>query len=169
MSAKHEQLRALARFCRAHGGRLAIISQRSFDDLFEVPSGNRRDGALHVAPFTDAHGIHWKKKIVYAVQGREKVGAIIHEMGHVFADAHHPMDTKCREWSWLGWEIALARKIDAMRTWSRQNSNYATGDDGGADWGSISSKRRRAIVIDRLREAKEIGVVSADDIPRSVR
>jgi hypothetical protein len=56
MSNKPDQLRALARFCRRHGGQLAIVSQCEFDDLFDVPKDKRVDGELHESPFTSAHG-----------------------------------------------------------------------------------------------------------------
>ena len=164
---RYDHLRDLARLCRQLGGRLAIISQRSYDDLFYDRKGV--DGELHVSPFTNNHGLHWNHKIIYAVHGREEVGSIIHEMGHVFADAHHPEHRACREWSWFGWEIAIARQIGASRTWSRQNGNYATGEDGGGDWGKISVKQRRVVVAERLTYARKIGVLATDGTPRSVR
>jgi hypothetical protein len=169
MSDKPDQLRALARFCRRHGGQLAIVSQCEFDDLFDVPKDKRVDGELHESPFTSAHGLHWRRKIVYTVREREEVGSIIHEMGHVFADVHHPEDERCREWNWLGWEIALARQVDAMRTWSRQNANYETGESGWRPWRALTTKRRRIIVADRIAHAKKIGVVDANGVPRSIR
>jgi hypothetical protein len=172
MSTKHDQLRALARFCQEHGGQLAIVSQSAYDDLFDDPNAGEEkygEGKLYESPFASAHGLHWQRKIIYAVRGRELVGVIIHEMGHVFADAHHPEDKKCREWSWLGWEVALARKIGAGRTWSRHNGNYVTGESGDGEWKQLPAWRRREIATDRLAHAKKIGVVDTDGNPRSVR
>ena len=175
MSTKADQLVALARVCRDFGGRLAIVSQRTFDDLFHNDSSNRdwtwNDEELSDAPFTSAHGLWWRRKIIYAVNGREEVGTIIHEMGHVFAAPHHPFHEcgECHEWNWFGWEIALARKIDAVQTWSRHNANYNTGEGGGGQWSRLSADRRKKIVADRLATARKIGVIAPGGEPRSVR
>jgi hypothetical protein len=168
VTTKLDHLRALAQCCRQLGGRLAIVSQRAYDKLFHNHAATI-DGELHESPFTSAHGLHWSRKIIYTVHGREEIGSIIHEMGHVFADPHHPEHSECIEWSWFGWEIALARQIGAGRTWSRQNDNYATGEDGNDDWGKLCAASRRAIVIDRLAHARTIGILSTDGTPRSVR
>ena len=160
---KQDQLRSLKRVCRRFGGRLAIISQRYFDRLFTLHRGD-----VCESPFTSAHGIHWGKKVVYAVRGREEVGSLIHEMGHVFADHRHPDSSRCREFRWFGWEVALARQIDAYRVWSHQNGDYAT-NDAGRTWGMLSATERRAVALERLAFAKKIRVVGPDGAPRSVR
>lgn len=174
MATKLDHLRTLARVCRQFGGRLTVLSQSTFDNLVEqaFDSADDRIGdGLNMAPFTDAHALHWRKKVIYVVRGREQVGSIIHEMGHVFAAPHNPehICRECREWDWLGWEIALARQIGAAQVWSRHNANYHTGEGGGGQWNKLSTKRRRAVVADRLTRARKIGVVDADGAPRSVR
>lgn len=164
-----EQLEALARICRRLGGKLVIVSQQDFRSLLDdidVPwtVGSKRK-----------YGIDWERKIVYVERDTKHIGFIIHEAGHVFADRHPPDDAKCDEWEWLGWEIAVARRIGAWRAWSRQNGNYHMGDgiDGGIgkdkDWYALSAKARRAIIEDRLAHAKKIGVISKRCAPRSVR
>lgn len=175
MPSKRDHLRALVRLCAEFGGKLAIVSQDEFDDLFDRPAdkeARRRWGAedLSAAPFTSAHGQWWRKKIVYVVKGREEVGSIIHEMGHVFAAEHHPDHdcNSCHEWNWFGWEIAIARHIGAARTWSRHNANYRI-DEASHQWGKIPPDRRRSVAIDRLAHARKIGVLGQDDLPRSVR
>lgn len=172
MSTKADHLSALARLCRRFGGRLAVISQRAYDTLFEQRVDHMYGGEeLSEAPFANAHGLWWKKKIVYAVRGRENVNNIIHEMGHVFASPHHP-DCSCREcheWNWLGWEIVLARQIDAMPTWSYHNANYHTGEGGGGQWGKLSPEKRRTVVEKRLAHAKKAGFIGANGELRSLR
>jgi hypothetical protein len=172
MPSKRDQLRALARICTAFGGRLAIVSQEEFDDLFDRPTerATRRPEDLSVAPFTDAHGQWWRKKIVYAIEGREEVGTIIHEMGHVFASEHHPDHdcNSCHEWNWFGWEIALARHIGAARTWSRHNANYRI-DDASHQWSNVTPAQRRSVTLDRLAHARKRGVLDQDGLPRSLR
>lgn len=112
------------------------------------------------------HGLNWREKIVYAVRGREKVASIIHEMGHVFADRYPPDSSRCREWRWFGWEMVIARRIGAWGTWSRHNARYGVGD---AEWGELPTKRRQAVIADRVRYAKRVGILSETGEPRSVR
>lgn len=170
MATKTDHLRALARICRRFSGRLSVLSQRAFDALFEQHVDHVYGGEeLSAAPFADAHGLWWKKKIIYTVQGRENVNNIIHEMGHVFAAPHHP-DCSCRtchEWNWLGWEIALARQIDAVPTWSYHNASYAIG--GGAQWGKLTAEKRRAVVTGRLTHARKAGFIGSNGELRSAR
>jgi hypothetical protein len=172
VTTRADQLAALARVCRQLGGRLAVVSQGAYDRLFDAtPNDNDADG-LSDAPFTSAHGLHWRNKVVYVVRGREEVGSIIHEMGHVFAAAHPPDHgygcDVCHEWGWLGWEIALARQVDAMRTWSRHNVRYQIGEGGGS-WGKITPERRRGIVWRRIAHAKTAGFIGPRGELRSVR
>ena len=174
-SAVHDQqLHALGQICRRLGGRLKIVSPREFSDLLDTDD----DDSVSL-PFTAGsryeYGIHWARKIVYAVSGTKHIGYVIHEAGHVFADLHPPDDRKCDEWAWLGWEIAVAHQIGAWATWSRQNGNYHVGEgiDGGIgkdkDWCALSTKARRAIIDDRLAHAKKIGIIGKRCAPRSVR
>ena len=167
MATKHDHLTALARFCRQMRGQLKIVSYDDFDDLF-YPHDSMCNGYFE-APFTSAHGLNWDRKIVYVVRGREEVGSIIHEMGHVFATQVGPEDRQCREWDFFGWEYAIARQIGATRTWSRHNGNYNTGEGGGDEWAVLSTRRRRRLLADRIGHAKKIGAIDADGLPRSVR
>lgn len=141
MPTKIEHIQALSRVCRHFGGQLAVIAQQEFDNLFNRPKSthiwkldpthnseklNVSTGAqdlwrpehthsseeLSVSPSTYAHGLWWRRKIIYAVRGRESVNGIIHEMGHVFAAPHHP-DCACNECheiklAWLGNRISTS-------------------------------------------------------------
>lgn len=172
MPTKVNHLRALSQVCRQFDGQLAVVTQQEFDTLFE-DQGRRAldtDEGLCEAPFTDAHGLWWRRKIIYAVQGREEVGPLIHEMGHVFASPHHPYHdcSTCHEWNWFGWEIILARQIGAYRSWSRQNVNYQT-TEGGTTWGSLSTDQRRAVITERLTCAQRSGLIDENRALRSVR
>lgn len=168
MTEKREHLEACSQLCRQFGGRLAIISQDAFDALFDRSAGRHSEGTLHEAPFTSAHGLHWNRKIIYTVRDREEVGSILHEMGHVFATAHHPDHPQCREFDFFGWELAIARQIGAARAWSRHNQNYCV-DDTGAEWGTRSPRQKRRIIDDRLACARKIGILDAQNTPRSIR
>jgi hypothetical protein len=165
------QLEALARICHRLGGQLAIVSGKDFFTILK--------NAKVAIPLSEGsrfeYGIHWEKKIVYAMRGTTHVGFIIHEAGHVFADRCHPDDDGCDEWSWLGWEIAVARRIGVWDAWSQQSAKYYLGDgiDSGAGkdkaWWELSAGERRAVVADRIAHAKQIGVLSKSGTPKSVR
>lgn len=168
-----KHLRSLAQICHDLGGQLVIVTTRkAFDDLTD-------DDEDICLPFTTGsrgeYGIHWSRKTIYAVCSTTHIGFVIHEAGHVFADRSPPGDRKCDEWEWLGWEIAVARRIGAMRAWSIQNASYQMGDgiDGGIgankDWSDLSAKERRAIITERIAHAQKIGLIDADGSPRSVR
>lgn len=172
MTTRADHLQALAYLCRDFGGRLAVVSQREFDRLFDDGDSEATpwdEDELSAAPFTSAHGLWWKRKIVYAVEGREEVGSILHEMGHVFACAHHPHHPQCREWSWFGWELAIARRIGAARTWSRHNATYLVSEGGNDSWQSRTPRQKRLIVGERLAHARWLGLLDETGAPLSLR
>lgn len=179
MTTRADHLRTLSQICRQFGGQLVIVTQSEFEALFEASRDvpNRDVDGLSEASFTDAHGIHWRDKIVYAVRGREQIRAIIHEMGHIFAAIHppdyeHPQEhwsdecLDCHEWHWFGWEIALARHIGATRVWCQGNAYYQTTK---GPWEELTSSQRRTIVINRLAHAKKLGLLGEDNFPRNRR
>jgi hypothetical protein len=114
---------------------------------------------------SDDHGHEWAEKIIYVPHGDENVGHIIQAMGQVFADSERPNSSRS-EWKWFGWEIAIARQIGAWQTWSRHQDNRFVGD---VYWSDLTTKRRQAVIAERVRYAKKIGVLSEAGEPRSVR
>ena len=172
-STAREQLAALAAICRRLGGQLVICESQ--DAFFEILDADEDVCMPGTVGSISEYGIHWRKKIIYAVRDTRHIGFIIHEAGHVFADRHDPDDEKCDEWAWLGWEITVAKRLGAWHAWSRQSATYALGDGiaSGAgkdkDWCQLSTKERAAIVADRIAHAKKIGVLSPRGVPRSIR
>lgn len=180
MTANPAHLQALAHICSSFGGQLALVSEAEFIQLFHKERSRRQGGykdpkpenvpELSEAPFTSGHGIWWSRKIIYAVHGLAGVGPIIHEMGHVFAAVHPPNHEceACVEWNWFGWEGAVARKIGAFRTWSRQNTDYVI-EENGDSWGKLLPARRRTIVLNCLKIAQKLGTLDENGNPRNVR
>lgn len=142
MPTKTDHLSALARICRRFGGRLAVISQRAYDALFEQRVDHMYGGEeLSEAPFTNAHGLWWKKKIIYAVRGRENVNNIIHEMGHVFASL-------------------------TTRTARAASATSGTGSAGRSCWHVRSTPCRRGRITTRITPlAKAVAVSGASSRP----
>ena len=179
---KADHLGALKQICEQLGGRLAIVTQREMSAMldrdwpdYDGPLGLKADANFdleHHEGFSEpenseTHGLEWGKKIIYAVRGRESVGHLIHEMGHVFADRFPPDSSKCREWNLFGWEMAVARRIGAWATWSQHNKNYSVGKK--AEWGELSTKHRQDVIAERIGHAKTIGILSDAEEPRSIR
>lgn len=173
---KTEHVQALSRICTQLGGRLMIVTWSELRNLFNSAwpdEPNEHFDLEHHEGYSPAdgddmnHGLNWREKIIYAARGQEKVASIIHEMGHVFADRHPPDNSKCREWRWFGWEMAVARRIGAWMTWSRYNARYRV--SGGEEWEELSARRRQAVIADRLAHAKKIGILSKAGEPRSLR
>jgi hypothetical protein len=167
-----QRLQALAQICRRFGGQLRLVSKNEF---FTLLAANDDVKMPHTAGSLPEYATHWERKIVYALHGTKHVGYLIHEIGHVFADRHHPDSDKCDEWAWLGWEIAVACSIGAWAVWSQQNGNYGMGDGTSEgvgknkDWRELSAKERAVIARDRLAHAKKLGTLSKRGVPRSVR
>jgi hypothetical protein len=172
--------------CKRLGGQLALVSgqeiramiHRDYPDYdnygtpeeAEAAIGfDLADGERFTTPDnTDNHGQEWGRKIIYAVEGHESVGHIIHEMGHVFADRYPPNNSKCREWRWFGWEIEVARQIGAWKTWSDHQADRFV-SNGTVQWSTLTAKRRHAVIAERIRYAKKIGILGEAGEPRSIR
>jgi len=89
-----QRLQALAQICRRLGGQLRLVSKNEF---FTLLAANNDVKMPHTAGSLPEYATHWERKIVYAIHGTKHVGYLIHEIGHVFADRHHPDSDKCDE------------------------------------------------------------------------
>lgn len=180
---RRDHIKALASICARLGGRLSIVSLTKiaemthrdwpdydrYDTYEEAEAGfdlERHEG-FSSPPNSEHHGLEWEKKIIYAVRGHEIVGQIIHEMGHVFASPYPPDNSKCKEWRWFGWEMAVASEIGAWHAWSRHNDSYTV--HNGTDWGELGTRHQQAIAAERVHFAKKIGILSESGEPRSLR
>lgn len=122
------------------------------------------------APFVDGHAIHWQRKEVLVDASRLQLGAILHEMGHVFACQEDPnTDGGLDELEWLGWEIALARAVGCYDVWDRQNGNYQVLLEEGREWGQLDVATKLRFGAERMQTARELGLLDADFRPLAVR
>lgn len=160
--------RAISRLwelCKAWGGELKFVTEEQHEQLFEADHALAR--GWHDSPFIDYHGVNFEEKRVYVVPKRACVGAIIHEMGHVFATEQEPGPAD--EYPWLGWEICLARLVGAYRPWSEQNAHYGISDHGIADWGTATPAQRKMLIRDRVKHGQRIGIIDANEVPLAIR
>jgi hypothetical protein len=170
--------RAIARLralCRSWGGNLVLLDRSHFVDLFDEIF---RDGksiyrpisrGFYSSPAAHGHGLHYENKIIYATFEDAHSGRLIHEMGHVFACDLGPEHSD--ELSWLGWEIATARRVDCYEEWSDQNNGYILGglSDDAFEWDHTRPLQMRPIIADRLEEARRLGLIDQQDQPKSIR
>lgn len=141
----------LKRRARAWGGR-----------LIEIKKGDGRPYGMQQAPFSGKRiGECYSEKIVY--YSREcLIPEIIHEMGHVFACNHKPMNSD--EWSFFGWEWTLAKTIGLTQS-EFVDGNY----DYAAYWpadsrqlqsvGDLKLSSLKEVLADAVASSKENGLI----------
>jgi hypothetical protein len=153
--------------CRAWGGNLIVMPRETFQRLDWGPSDP--DVLFTSAPAAGGHGLNWRAKLVFTTFEDADAGAIIHEMGHVFASPVN--ERKCDEFDWLGWEICLARQVGAYKTWSKQNAGYYLGNllDGAGEWGAITPVQEREVIRDRIQHGKKLGIIDRQGRARAIR
>jgi hypothetical protein len=118
-------LQYLAELARSWGGSLKVITKPAFDAIETYHTTYRRRNKDSGWSFsnTQHHALHWETKRIEILEGMENPGETIHEMGHAFLDLKGPWLSD--EWSWLGWEICLAKKAGCYRIWSMNKYDFA--------------------------------------------
>lgn len=174
LSTQAKALRRLGRLCRSWGGDLVRTSRVAWNERFS-PGGALVDDGVNgnwPAPFIDWHGFHYASAIIYVVHGIESPGAIIHEMGHLFADDFLHSGN---EFDFFGWEVAVARYAGCYEEWDKQNAGYAVrmpedalNDYPSVDWGMLSPGDKQRVEINRTERAKQLGLITADAMPLAI-
>lgn len=162
----------LGALCRAWGGRLTIVSSETFAEIERdfMHASDRFVHPISLAPFTDGHAIDWHAKKIIASVASACVGAIIHEMGHVFASLVDPDHEDVNEWDWLGWEIAVARLVRCYRAWDAANGRYQLEGNGQTmTWGELSVAEKRRVAADRIDWSAALGLVDDNLRPLAIR
>lgn len=162
------ELKALARYARAWGGKLLVVSEekyktyRALDDYSESPFSSH------------SLGVHWEQKLVVTVDA--PWDEVIHEMGHVFACLKTPR--KSDEYEFFGWEYALALAIKAnAEIWCKGNRDYqlsgVSPEVGGQkhvcyEFGHLTPKQKEWVLTERLEHARKTGLVINNE-PQAIR
>ncbi len=160
-------LKYLRTIIRKWGGTLEVVTAEKYK---VIEKEDCHGIGLWNTSSVSGYAIHWLDKRIVIRDGCNDPGTIIHEMGHVFLDLDGPDNSD--EYSWLGWEICLARKAHCYRSWSLQNSDYGVGcewsefsNDTSAIWGNLSKYNKTLLVKDRIEHAKRIGIVDRHNNP----
>ena len=161
-------------FAEKHGVTFKPVYKESLFDLPECV------GSLSLAPFSDALGINWDKKVLYVLgrclQRAQTVGNMIHELGHIIACKEPPR--KSNEWNFFAWEICTARLLRVKEQWDDSSETYWVEVPKTdpvmpklpmGDYGQFSLKERRVIFKEALKAGKKYGNVTADGKPISIR
>lgn len=145
-------------------------------DIRHVTEPEFRAMRIDSAPFTKwSLGVHPRaKQVIFTDCCKPScvelfaIG-LIHEMGHVFATTRHPRNAD--EVDWLGWEMAMARKIGLTDVqFCRGHYDYVILTDDATELGEYSSRpaARKRYFEQRIEVAKELGLIQRGH-PRSVR
>ena len=155
-------------FCQRWGGDIIEITPLRYNRLFEyTSSAEGRRHQFDAAPATNWHGVVYDLKQVYVVPKHATANGLIHEMGHVFASELPPDDAD--EFSWLGWEAAMALKVGLYREWSDNNDSYGIMGYGD-DWGVATAAQKAAALRASLEICFSAGIVEPGTLePRSRR
>lgn len=147
-------VKRLAAKCASWGGELRVMPPSLWRGL--IREAQNTVGGLEVAPFDSLHGVDWGAKVVYAVDKYVDIGAVIHEMGHVFASMAPPNTST--EFDFFGWEVALARELGCYRQWSTGSASYSV-TGAGDPWASQAPQEKRQIIRERHDHARLLGLL----------
>lgn len=152
-------IRKLKKLIESWGGSLTAV-----DSL----ASYRENEEFEDAPFNWLGlGVIWKTKEIIYVPKLCKWPDLIHDMGHVFACKKSPSNSE--EFTFLGWEFALAKYIEApMKEWYEAMGNYVISATTHEELGGISPAKRASVLRERVRAAKRNKLI-VDGRPVSIR
>lgn len=158
----HNNVKKVIRLAVRRGASVVIVDRVRFSDKTEV-------GTWSDCPFAAGIAINVTSKCVWLQQEASEqsicAGHLIHELGHLHAAPRQENIERADEWSWFGWEIAVAREARAMQAWTCSMADYVIpcGTWGGSDeFGAFTDDARREIIRNRIAHARERGIVDRD-------
>jgi hypothetical protein len=142
------------------GGRLNLVSHKKFNDTdgyAEGQLGIGPDGDPEWAwcPFNSDIAINYiAKTIMFNRDSNRKFepGHLCHEFGHIFATNTPP--SRADEYSFLAWEMLLAKEMGVFEEWKvDQKDYYLNGDKGMHD---IGDAVRQGRLDEVFKDAKKV-------------
>lgn len=152
-----DRLKAMA---RSWGGEIRRVPPPP-GHFFSIPP----DSGLSLCPFEGGLAVeHARLRVVFWNEYPD-LGALVHEMGHVFAARKVP--ARAREWRFFGWEYLVARRGGCSVEWFKSSGDYVIGG-GGRAFGGLSPSAQRKILASRIRFARRNGLIKGG-VPVSIR
>ncbi len=162
-------INSLIDITKSWGGTLDLVTLHEYNaTVFESQYKKNKGWST---PPDDFHALHWENKRIITVADKAMCGFLIHEMGHLFLNMIDPFRSNEDEWEWLGWEIALAKLVGCYKLWSEHNGSYFMPRDPErpgenlVSWGRANAKTKSVAAYNRLRHAKDIGILDASYQP----
>ena len=185
----------LLTWCNTHGFALKTItsSHDAWFTSFRVPN------SPDLCPFDDRFATDFKNRTLlihkdptselarhyrYTLDTKKIYGTLIHELGHIAASKYDPWDHRCREFSFFGWEYAMAMHLRVVPEWCAEHANYVIGEvrDEKAykekpQWmlrsvtafGDLTPDLQKTFLSVVLADAKKSSLVRKDNYPLAVR
>jgi hypothetical protein len=166
----------LGTLARRLGGQ--ILHDRNWTGLWNEGQPNNGKRGYSEAPFDNGIGVYYAKKLIVHGNAGFTLSGLIHEMGHVFACRFQPNSRHCDETDFLGWEIALARRLSVTHIWMNEMGNYGVhvADDGTLDdegdfseIRGLTDKQRRKCFASAIVKAQRLGILGRRGEIRSIR
>lgn len=185
----------IARLCRIAGqlgAEILLVSDREFTErvgLAPKASTAAFDGFVQIdhptlkpsvskAPFADGLALEWTDKRVIAARRYAQTVHLIHELAHVLVGGDPRTPLLNDEWSFLGWELVVARMLGRLRTWRARFHGYGVLNDyphrnAPGRWastiGDLSDAAFRDTMRERMLAARADGMLSRTFQPLSLR
>lgn len=157
----------LARVLALARRRGACVRLASDAEISAARGSRGRAAGWHDAPFTglrlsidEIHRAVWLN--TEDAHDRDAAGAVVHELGHLYATTDPVNDTN--ELRWFGWEIAVAREARVRKAWDVTMRDYQVVlDEYDHTWGELGGTERREVIRERLATAQAAGIVDASE------
>lgn len=118
------------------------------------------------SPFSRDCGIDWESKTLFMVDCLTHPGALLHELGHLLASKEWHDD----EYSFFGWEYAVARELGLVTVWKASLTGYGVVyENGDLEFDDLTNNQQQEVLNERLERAMELGLLSPKGKPLCLR
>ncbi len=168
-----EAVTKLIDIAKSFGGVIDLVTLTEYNSTVFESTYKKNKGWS--TPPDDFHALHWESKRIITVVDKAMCGFLIHEMGHAFLNLKDSVNSDEDEWEWLGWEIAMAKEVGCYKLWSEHNGSYFIPRDPKRpgenliSWGRANARIKSAMAYNRLRHAKDIGILDKNYRPTTRR
>jgi len=146
------------------GAKILVVSAEELSDA-------KSSVDFSPCPFRDGIGVCHSAQVVlvdkHFLQEEFWLATLIHELGHVLASKEKP--DRSREFDFLGWEIAFARKVRGLNDWIKGNQDYCIDWHDHLEFKELPRNKRKEFFDQRIAVSRRKGMLDANCHPRSIR